>query len=147
MRSRSAAFAALVCLSACSHRQVRGYEPLAAAGTTSDVEALVRAALTLDAAQDRQADTLYPPDAVVFSNARQRFAAPRFAGVSYGGRITIAASAVNLMGSWAWAMVDYRWIRPTKNAEVGRATFIIAKRANGWRIIHAHSSQLLPWDR
>jgi hypothetical protein len=146
MRSRSVLLA-LVLACGCSHRQTRGIEPLAVAGTTADVDALVRAALILDAAADRQADTLYSPDAVVFSNARQRFALPRFAGVSYGGRVTIAASAVNMMGTWAWVVADYRWIGTQRSQiEVGRATFILARRQNGWRIIHVHSSQLLPWD-
>src|SRR6185503_20593853 len=108
MRSRSVLLC-LVLACGCSHRQT-GFQPLAVAGTTAEAEALVRAALVLDAAADRQADTLYSPDAVVFANARQRFAHPRFAGVSYGGRVTVAASAVNMMGSWAWAVVDYRWI-------------------------------------
>ena len=145
MRSRSVLLC-LVLACGCSHRQT-GFRPLAVAGTTAEAEALVRAALVLDAAADRQADTLYSPDAVVFANARQRFAHPRFAGVSYGGRVTVAASAVNMMGSWAWAVVDYRWIGSQRSqAEVGRATFILAKRQNGWRIVHVHSSQLLPWD-
>jgi len=148
MSGHRLAVAGLALLCACAHRTARGFEPLAVAGTTADVDALVRTALTLDAAADRAADTLYAPEAVVFSNARQRFAAPRFAGVSYGGRITIAAAAVTLMGSWAWAMVDYRWIGAQRSqAEAARATFILARRSDGWRIVHLHSSQLLPWDR
>jgi ketosteroid isomerase-like protein len=142
-RPRLGIFVLLLC--ACTHRQPR--QPLAVEGTTSDIDALIRGALVLDAAGDRQADTLYAPEAVVFSNARQRFASPRYAGVSYGGRITIAALAVNLMGSWAWAVVDYRWIGSQRNAEVGRATFVLARKQPGWRIVHAHSSQMLPWDR
>jgi hypothetical protein len=137
----------LVLLMACTQRGARVRQPLGAAGTTADVDALVRAALTLDAGADRTADTLYAPEAVVFSNARQRFAFPRYAGVSYGGRITIAAATVNLVGAWAWAVVDYRWIGSRSQAEAGRATFILARKSNGWRIVHAHSSQLLPWDR
>lgn len=147
MRRRRLWAVAVVLACACVQRRpVR--QPLAAQGTTSDIDALVRAALTLDAAADRAADTLYAPEAVVFSNARQRFAAPRFAGVSYGGRVTIAAAAVNLMGAWAWAVVDYRWIAAQRSqAEAGRVTFVLARKEAGWRIVHAHSSQLLPWDR
>lgn len=120
---------------------------MTASGTTADIDAIVRAALTLDAAAERSADTLYVPEAVVYANARQRFAAPRFAGVSYGGRVTLAGSSVTLQGTWAWAFVDYRWIGQRSQPEVGRATLVLVHRAAGWRILHAHSSQLLPWDR
>ena len=120
----------------------------AAAGTPDRIDALVRQALTLDGASDRAADTLYAPEAVVVANARVRFATPRFAGVGYGGRITVAAATVTLQGRLAWAMVDYRWLNPTQNqAEAGRATFICEEKPGGWKIVHAHSSQLLPWDR
>jgi len=27
------------------------------------------------------------------------------------------------------------------------ATFICEQKPRGWRIVHVHSSQLLPWDR
>jgi hypothetical protein len=117
-------------------------------GTPNRVEALVRQAITADAAGDRAADTLYTRDAVVVANARARLAAPRFAGVGVGGRVAVAAASVMLEGHFAWATIDYQWINDAHNqAEVGRATFVCEERPEGWRIIHAHSSQLLPWDR
>jgi len=77
-----------------------------------------------------------------------RAAAARYAGVGYGGRVTVAAATVTLAGRFAWAMVDYRWVNPAQNqAETGRATFICEEKPGGWRIIHAHSSQVLPWER
>jgi len=91
---------------------------------------------------------LYAQEALVVANARVRSAAPRFAGVGYGGRVTVAAANVTLAGRFAWAMVDYRWVNPAQNqAEAGRATFICEEKPGGWRIIHAHSSQVLPWER
>jgi len=82
------------------------------------------------------------------ANARVRFAAPRFAGVGHGGRITVAAATVTLEGRFAWVMVDYRWTSSQQNvAEAGRATFICEEKPKGWKIVHVHSSQLLPWDR
>src|SRR5688572_8715231 len=84
-RNGVAALAALLLLSACGPRPPRTVG-IAVAGTTVDVDALVRAALQLDAASDRSADTLYAPESQVIANARTRFAHPRFAGVSYGGR-------------------------------------------------------------
>ena len=54
------------------------------------MQAVVQLALRLDAAGDRNADTLYSDDAVVVGNARVRQAAPRFAGVTIGaGRVTV----------------------------------------------------------
>lgn len=145
---RSAACVALALLGACGPRPARRELGIAVAGTTVDVEALVRAAFTLDAAADRAADTLYAPEAVVVANARQRFAAPRFAGVSYGGRVTLGSTSVTVEGRWAWAVIDYRWIGAQRTqVEAGRATVVCIRRERGWRIIHLHSSQLLPWDR
>ncbi len=121
---------------------------MAVAGTTVDVDALIRAAIQLDAAASRAADTLYSSDAVVVANARPRFAHPRFAGISYGGRIVMGSSSVTVEGRWAWAVVDYRWIGSQPNqVEAGRATVICRKDEKGWRIVHQHSSQLLAWDR
>src|SRR6266702_4064152 len=88
------------------------------------------------------------PEALVVANARTRFAAPRFAGVGYGGRVTVAASSVTLEGRFAWILADYRWIGSQRSqVEAGRATFICEQQSRGWKIIHAHSSQVLPWDR
>src|SRR5262245_29839706 len=115
---------------------------------TADVQNVVRLALALDASGDRKADTLYTPDAVVVGNARIRLAAPRFAGVSEAGagRVTITAANATVSGGIAWVLVDYRWISSTEQrAEVGRATVICERHGSSWKIVHAHSSQPLPW--
>jgi len=130
-------------------RQPRTASPLRTAlGTSSQIENLVRSALALDAAGDRAADTLYASDAMVVANARGRLGTPRFAGVGYGGRVTVAAATVTVEGGFAWGMIDYRWFNLQQHqAESGRATFVCERRSSGWRIVHVHSSQLLPWDR
>jgi len=72
---------------ACVSRTIRPGAVTAVGGSaegTGDVQALVQLALTLDAAGDRNADTLYSADALVVGNARVRQAAPRFAGVTIG---------------------------------------------------------------
>src|SRR5437773_7042447 len=121
---------------------------VAALGTPELIQEIVREALVLDAAGDRAADTLYAPEALVVANARARFATPRFAGVGYGGRVTVAGAAVTLEGRFAWSVVDYRWINSQRNqAEAGRATFVCEEKPQGWKIVHVHSSQVLPWDR
>jgi len=145
-RSSVAALAGAVLAAACvTHRTV--LTPRATVrGTPEVVENIVRAALLLDAALNRAADTLYTTDAVVVANAQVRLSAPRFAGVTYGGQVSVANAAVTLEGRFAWVLVDYRWVG-ARQAEAGRATFILEDRPGGWRIIHVHSSQLLPWDR
>jgi ketosteroid isomerase-like protein len=141
------ASACALLLLGCGGRAVT-HRPVTAATTTSDVNRMARQALLLDATRDPVADSLYAPDAVVIANARIRLGQPRYAGVGYGGRVTVAAATVTLHGEFAWATLDYRWINAEqRQAEVGRATLVLARRPNGWKIIHAHSSQLLPWDR
>jgi hypothetical protein len=113
------------------------------------VQNVVRLALTLDAAGDRQADTLYAGEAVVVGNARVRLAPPRFAGVTPGsaGRVTITAANATVSGVLAWVLVDYRWVNAAeRRAEVGRATVVCERRGSSWKIVHAHSSQPLPWE-
>jgi len=120
----------------------------AAVGTPDMVQEMARQAVLLDAKGDRAADTLYAPDALVVANARVRLGTPRLAGVGLGGRATVAAAAVTLEGRFAWVLVDYRWLNSERNqAEAGRATFVCEQKPKGWRIVHVHSSQLLPWDR
>lgn len=146
MRGSHAALAAVLVLAACAPRTVRPRATVL--GTPGDVDAVVRLALTLDAAGDRAGDTLYAPDGVVVANAQVRLAPPRYAGVTAGGRLTVTAASVSLQGRLAWVLVDYRWVNTARRlAEAGRATFVCELRGSSWRIVHAHSSQLLPWDR
>lgn len=149
--SRQLAFLLAAAVAACTTRTVTPRDVTAAPASagTDDVQDLVRLALTLDAAGDRGADTLYAGDAVVMGNARVRLAAPRFAGVSPGsaGRITITAANATVSGVMAWVLVDYRWVNATeRRSEVGRATVICERRGSSWKIVHAHSSQPLPWE-
>lgn len=149
--SRGAALALLLATGGCARgTHPRTITPATALGTTSGIEQLIRLALANDAAFDRSADTLYAATALVVANARVRLAAPRFAGIGYGGRVTVATATVTVSGRLAWGMVDYRWFNLQQNqAEAGRATFVFENRegSSGWKIIHVHSSQLLPWER
>jgi len=146
MRGRGVALAAVLS-AACVSRTVtpRGTE---AAATPEAIEPIARLAMTLDGKADATADTLYAPDAVVVANARVRVAAPRLAGVGNGGQVTVIGATVTLEGQFAWVMLDYRWTNAQqRQAEAGRATFVFERRERGWKIVHLHSSQLLPWDR
>jgi ketosteroid isomerase-like protein len=142
---------AVAVLTACTTRTIRPREVTAVGGSGSgsaEVQAVVQLALTLDAAGDSHADTLYTADALVVGNARIRQAAPRFAGITIGaGRVTVSAANATIEGRVAWVLVDYRWVNPTeRRAEVGRATVICERRGESWKIVHAHSSQPLPWE-
>ena len=148
--SRAFCYVLLVPVLACTTRTVSPSPEVTAVGSsTSEVQSVVRLALTLDAAGDREADTLYASDAVVVGNARVRLTAPRFAGITSesGGRVLITATNATVEGRWAWALVDYRWANQAeRRGEVGRATFICERRGDNWKIVHAHSSQPLPWE-
>jgi hypothetical protein len=136
-------------LAACAARTIRPRQITVTGGGTEEVQALVRLALTLDAAGDRRADTLYTSDALVVGNARVRLAAPRFAGITgaTAGRVTITAASATVEDRLAWVLVDYQWINPAeRRAEAGRATFICERRGDSWKIVHVHSSQPLPWE-
>ena len=149
IEARRVATALLLAVAACAPRTVRPREVATVAGGTDQVQTLVRLALTLDAAGDRRADTLYTADAVVVGNARIRLGAPRFAGISSsgGGRVTISAASATVEGRLAWVLVDYQWVNPTeRRVEAGRATLICELRGDSWKIVHAHSSQPLPWE-
>ena len=149
MAARRAALLALLAVAGCTTRHpVARLTPRTAPGMPSRIEAMARVAILLDAAGDAKADTLYAGEAVVVGNARVRLGSPRFAAVGYGGRVTVAAATVTLEGRFAWVLMDYRWFNLTTNqAEAGRATFVFEEKPDGWKIIHVHSSQLLPWDR
>jgi len=132
---------------ACVSRAVtpRGTE---AAATPDAIETMARLAIGLDAKSDPKGDSLYAPDAVVVANARVRLAAPRLAGVGAGGQVTVLGATVTLEGRFAWVLLDYRWTNVQQRlAEAGRATLVFEQRERGWKIVHLHSSQLLPWDR
>lgn len=145
---RTAALLGLLLVTGCARPVTGRIATQPVVGTSTQIESLVRLALALDAAGDRSADTLYSSDALVIANARVRLGTPRFAGVSYGGRITIATATVTVAGRFAWVLMDYRWFNLQQNqAEAGRVTFVCEHRSAGWKIVHAHSSQQLPWDR
>src|SRR5258705_10293448 len=136
-------------LVACTTRTIRPREVTAVGGTagTNEVQALVHLALTLDAAGDRNADTLYTPDAGVVGNARLRMAAPRFAGITPGaGRVTISAANATIEGRLAWVLVDYQWVNPAeRRAEVGRAPSICERRGGRWQILPPPPRPPPPW--
>lgn len=142
------AAAAVLAAGACVTRTSPARVAVAGAATASAVDAVVRAALEADAAGAPGADTLYTVDATVVANARMRLRPPRLAGVSYGGRIVVAASNTITEGRFAFVSLDYRWVNvEADNTTAGRATFVCRLEEGRWKILHVHSSQPLPWER
>jgi len=100
--------------------------------------------LAADALAD-QVDTVFLPDADVIADGRRRNTAPRFAGVETGGQVVVGSTRVDLAGSFAWALVEYRWMAPGQDRiREGRATLVFVRREGGagWGIAAAHSSEV-----
>lgn len=118
------------------------------AAEVSDIRAVATAALLLDGRADPGADSLFTPDAVLVANGRPRARFPRFAAVGPGGQIAIMGLQVEVSpGGFAWVYADYQWTAPGRTiAEAGYATLLLRPGPRGWRIFHAHSSQMLPWQ-
>ena len=147
MRAKAALILCAFC-AACVARQRSATPGITAPSTTYGAEEVVRLAIRGDAAGDSTADTLYAPEALVVANARLRMRWPRLAGVMPGGRISVASASATLEGRFAWVLLDYRWFNPQTNQVTGgRATVVCVLREGGWKIVHLHSSQPLPWER
>ena len=132
MHARRAALFATALVAACVSRPApRGSLAL---GTPDEVQALVRLALSLDAAGDRAADTLYTPDALVVGNARVRLAAPRFAGITLGGRISVAAATVTLEVQGVCCNVGGSGVLLTETGLIATSARVIegARRVRVW---------------
>lgn len=107
-------------------------------------DALVeRAALALasDARMER-ADTLYAGEAEIIADGARRAAPPRFAGIAGAGQVSVGSSRVEVAGSLAWVLMEYRWLSAAEGrASEAHVTMVFARQADGqWRISHAHSS-------
>lgn len=108
---------------------------------------IVRQALDSDAA-GIPADTLYLPTATVVRDGAEHSTGRRFAAVGDGGQVRIASMTGDVTGSFAWAYVTYRWMSGDGAfIETARASIILAEQDGVWKIRHAHSSLMLPWQR
>jgi len=94
-------------------------------------------------------DSLYTASALIVANGATRTQAPRYAGLAQGGRVTITEMSGEVFASMAWTFASYRWrSNDDRVMESGVATFLLARDqvTRGWRIKHAHSSLLPPWE-
>jgi hypothetical protein len=113
--------------------------------TPSDADQITdiaQAALEADAGPD-PTDILFTPEAEVVAEGRRRSSAPRFAGIEPGGQVVIGSTRVDLLGDFAWVLVEYRWLASARDLiREGRATLVFVRVAGGrgWLISHAHSS-------
>jgi hypothetical protein len=94
-------------------------------------------------------DSLYTASALVVANGAPRTQAPRFAGLAQGGRVTITEMSGEVFASTAWTFASYRWrSNDDRVMESGVATVLLSRdeATRNWRIKHAHSSLLPPWE-
>lgn len=94
-------------------------------------------------------DSLYTPTALVVANGATRTQPPRFAGLAQGGRVTITEMSGEVFATTAWTFASYRWRSSDDQVmELGVATLLLTRDdvTGNWRIKHAHSSLLPPWE-
>ncbi len=102
-----------------------------------------RAAIALAAdARLERADSLYAADAEVIADGGRRGSPPRFAGITAPGQVSVGSSRVEVAGSIAWVLMEYRWLAAAEDrASEAYVTIFFARQPDGqWRISHAHSS-------
>lgn len=102
-----------------------------------------RAALALAAdARLERADSLYAGDSEIIADGARRTAPPRFSGIAAAGQVSVGSSRVEVSGSFAWVLMEYRWLSAAEDrAREANVTILFSRQADGqWRISHAHSS-------
>jgi SnoaL-like domain len=108
---------------------------------------LVQSALNMDAGGVKL-DSLYTTSAIIVANGAERTAAPLFAGIGTGGTVRISSLTGNASPPFGWAYAAYRWTSSDASiTESAMATFVLTRADGRWRIRHAHSSLVLPWQR
>jgi len=108
---------------------------------------VVRTALETDASGWRN-DSLYTESAMIVANGAVRTDAPLYAGIGTDGTVRIASLTGNATPPSAWAYTTYRWTSSDQSiSESAMATFVLTRADGRWRIRHAHSSLVLPWQR
>jgi hypothetical protein len=102
-----------------------------------------RAALALAAdARLERADSLYAEESEIIADGGRRTAPPRFAGIAAAGQVSVGSSRVEVAGSFAWVLMEYRWLAAAEDrASEAQVTILFSQQTDGqWRISHAHSS-------
>ena len=110
------------------------------------VRRIVLAALEAEAAGSGS-DSLYLAETIIVSNGRIRRTPPRLAGMATGGNVRLLETLVEIAPGLAWVSARYQWMSgENQSVETGRATFILVPVGGDWKIRHAHSSTVLPWE-
>jgi hypothetical protein len=137
------ALALAACAARGGPRSTLPYDPIREAAAARD------AAIAFVAAESRgdsAADTLLAPGADFIVSGIAVTRPPRLAAVVGRGAGAVEDVRIQLAGEFAWVVAVYRWSGPGGNGdERGRATMILERRGDRWRIRHVHSSTVAPW--
>lgn len=138
-----AALALTACAARGGPRSPLPYDPLREAGLARDVATGFIAA---ESRGDSSADTLLAPSADFIATGIPVTRPPRLAAVLGRGAGAVEDMRIQLAGEFAWVVAVYQWTGPgAREGERGRATMILERRGDGWRIRHVHSSTVAPW--
>jgi len=121
-------------------------------GSPGDDLAALRAVVTAfvvgEARGDEGVDTLLAGGADFVVSGVPISNRPRLAGMPGRGLGAVLEFSGSVAGDAAWAVVAYRWQgEDPAGAELGRATFVLARMPAGWRIHHVHASHVERWGR
>ncbi len=103
--------------------------------------------IAAEARGDSSADTLLVPGADFIDGGIPATEPPRLSGVVGRGEASVEDVRTQVAGAFAWVEAVYTWT-PAAGGDPGRgrATMILERRADGWRIRHVHSSSVPPWQ-
>jgi hypothetical protein len=112
--------------------------------------ALVRqtavAFISEEARGESAADTLLAANADFIDSGVPVTARPRLSAVLGRGTSTVETVRTEVAGAFAWVVAVYRWRGPGgPEEERGRATMILERQGEAWKIRHVHSSSVPPW--
>jgi hypothetical protein len=150
-----AAAAVMLVLAGCSQAPPPQQQPTLNSPVTATLEAMeadsvaeIQIDLLLNSERSLvEPDSFLATGAIVLADGELRNSAPRLAGVGLGGAIQLISSRVSVVGSFVWAILEYRWLPMFENDTIrfGVATLIIGRARDGeWRVLHMHSSSERP---
>lgn len=110
------------------------------------VGAVVAAFVAAEARGDQSGDTLLATGADFIMGGIVVTNRPRLAAMVGRGEAVVEEARMGVSGAFAYAAVVYRFDSPTPSLnDRARGTFVLERRAAGWRIRHVHTSMVERW--